>query len=197
MGSAPVEPKVRGVRRLPSAWMTVWLTLVWVLLWGEFSWGNVVNGVLLAFFVSYTMPLPRVASRTTLRPLAAARLVFSFLWDTLRGAISVAIVVFRRAPPQSAIIKVQLRSHSDTVLATTSGMVTLVPGSVVIEAHRLTGVVYLHVFDVYGDDPGLRIEEMRRTVLRQEERIMRAFSVTEDLIEAGYQPGWRMSGRHE
>ena len=196
MAKTAAEPEIRGVRRLPSAWMTVWLTLVWVLLWGEFTWGNVVNGVLIALFVSYVMPLPRVASRTTVRPLAVAHLVLCFLWDTLMGAISVAIVVFRKDPPEAAIIRVQLRSASDTVLATTAGMVTLVPGSVVVEAHRLTGAIYLHVFDVHGSDPEGEIEAMRRTVLTPEERIMRAVSVTEDLIEAGYQPGWRMSGSH-
>lgn len=194
--TAKQHPHARAKNRLPSLWMTAWLTLVWILLWGEFTLGNLVNGVLLALFVNLVMPLPRVVSNATFRPLAALRVGLLFLWDALMGALTVAAVVLRKAPPESAVMKVQLRSHSDTVMATTAGMVTLVPGSVVVEAHRLTGVVYLHVFDVRGKDPAARLETMRRTVLRQEERIMRAFSPKADLIDAGYTPGWRMSGEH-
>lgn len=189
-------PRLSVRQRLPSVWMTAWLTLVWILLWGEFTWGNFVNGVILAVVVSFVMPLPRVASHSVFRPLAVARLAVRFVWDAVLGAVSVAAVVLRKTPPQSAVMKVQLRSHSDTIMATTSGMVTLVPGSVVVEAHRLTGVIYLHVFDVHGDDPAARLEKMRRTVLAQEERLMRAFSTKQELIEAGYEPGFRMSGEH-
>lgn len=184
----------RIARRMPSVFTIGWLTLVWILLWGDFSWGNLVNGILLALFVNVVTPLPRVVTKGAFRPLAVIRLMVCFLWDMLMGALTVAVVALRAAPPEAAVIKVQLRSPSDTVLATTSGMVTLVPGSVVVEAHRLTGVIYLHVFDVRGADPSERLEKVRRTVLTQEERIMRAFSPKEDLQAAGYTPGWRMSG---
>ena len=57
--------------RIPSPTAIVWLTAVWVFLWGDLSWGNVVNGVLLAFCVHVAFPMPTVARRApVVRPLA-------------------------------------------------------------------------------------------------------------------------------
>ena len=42
----------------------------------------------------------------------------------------------------------QLRSQSDLFLTVTAQLCSLVPGSIVVEAHRLSGLLYIHVFDV-------------------------------------------------
>ena len=131
-----------GIReRMPSLDMVVWLTAVWVLLWGDISWGNVVNGIILAVLVSTVLPLPRVTGLGSYRPLAIGVLVGRFLVDLVHGAIDVSRVALRRTPPRSAVIRVQLRSHSDIVLVTTAGLTSLIPGSVVIEAMRTTTVL--------------------------------------------------------
>ena len=179
--------------RMPSLTAIVWLTAVWVFLWGDFSWGNVANGVLLAFLVHLAFPMPRVARKApVVRPLAVVVLVARFLADVVVSSVMVVIVALRPRPPQAAVIKVQLRSHNDMVLATVSGLTTLIPGSVVIEAHRLTGVIYLHIFDVPTGKPSAYLDRFRRTVLAQEERVMRAFSSDAELMDAGYVPGWRV-----
>jgi len=182
--------------RLPSAATLVWLTAVWVLLWGDLSWGNVVNGLLLGLFVTVLMPLPRVRGLGAFRPLAVAVLVGRFAIDVVGGALQVSRLALRRRPPHSAVVKVQLRSHSDAILAATGGLSSLIPGSVIVEAHRLTGVLYLHVLDIPEDDPEAGIAALRGRVLAQEERLMRAFSSAAELVDAGYRPGWRVgSGR--
>lgn len=178
--------------RVPSLSAVIWLTAVWVFLWGDLSWGNVVNGVLLACFVHIMFPMPTVARTVPgVRPLAVVILVARFLYDVVVSSVIVAKVALRKRPPQAAVIKVQLRSHNDMVLATVSGLTTLIPGSVVIEAHRLTGVIYIHVFDVPPRKPSAYLDGFRRTVLAQEERVMRAFSSDAELMDAGYIPGWR------
>ncbi|MGM0385859.1 MAG: Na+/H+ antiporter subunit E [Actinomycetota bacterium] len=179
-------------RRLPSAGLVAWLTVVWVLLWGDVSPANVVNGVILGLFVSILLPLPRVTGLGAFRPLAVAVLVGRFVVDAVRGALEVAAIAFRAAPPRSAVVKVPLRSHSDVILASTAGLTSLIPGSVVVEAHRLTGVLYLHVFDVAGENLEADVERVRHTVLAQEERLMRALSSDAELADAGYLPGWRV-----
>lgn len=179
-------------RRLPSAGLVAWLTVVWVLLWGDVTLANVVNGIILGTLVAVLLPLPRVTGLGAFRPLAAAVLVGRFAVDAVRGALEVAAVAFRAAPPRSAVVRVPLRSHSDVILASTAGLTSLIPGSVVVEAHRLTGVLYLHVFDVAGEDLEGAVERVRRTVLAQEERLMRALSSDAELADAGYRPGWRV-----
>jgi multicomponent Na+:H+ antiporter subunit E len=64
----------------------------------------------------------------------------------------------------------------------TGELCSLVPGSLVVEAHRLTGVLYLHVLDV-AQSGG--IEAARQSVLDQEERVLRAFASDAELARAG------------
>ena len=46
------------------------------------------------------------------------------------------------------MIGVQLRNESDFYLALTAELSTLVPGSVVVEALKNSGTLYIHVLDV-------------------------------------------------
>jgi multicomponent Na+:H+ antiporter subunit E len=173
-------------RRVAVQWPTlVWLTVVWVLLWGEVSVGNVLAGLIIGVVVSLAMPLPPVAAGGRLRPAACARLVGRFAVDVVVASFQVGVQAFRRRPPLSAVIGVRLRSSSDLYLTLTAELCSLVPGSVVVEAHRLTGTLYLHVLDVAGTDG---IEKARRRVLEQEERVLRAFASDAQLAAAGLGP---------
>ena len=64
----------------------------------------------------------------------------------------------------------------------TAELSSLVPGSLVVEAHRLTGKLYLHVLDVRQSGG---IEAARQSVLDQEERVLRAFASDDELEAAG------------
>ncbi|MDO5495963.1 MAG: Na+/H+ antiporter subunit E [bacterium] len=178
--------------RLPSLTSVFWLTVVWVFLWGDISLGNVVNGLILAFVVGVIFPLPKVGGLNRFRPLAFLVLAGRFVSDVVISGFKVALVALRPGTPRSAVIKVQLRSHSDFILATTAAMTTLIPGSVAINTHRLTGVIYLHVFDVPAKGGNAHLNRFRDTVLRQEERLLRAFATQAELADAGYKPGWRV-----
>jgi multicomponent Na+:H+ antiporter subunit E len=169
--------------RMRVRWRSlVWLTLVWVLLWGDLSVGNVLAGLVIAWVVSVVMPLPPVAAETRVRPLALARLVGRFMVDVVVASVQVGLQAFRPRPPLSAVIRVRLRSSSDLYLTLTAELCSLVPGSVVVEAHRLTSTLYLHVLDVTG--PG-GIDAARRRVLDQEERVLRALASDAELAAAG------------
>lgn len=182
---------MRFRERLPSLVMFVWLTMVWVFLWGEISLGNIVNGILIAFVVSVIFPLPNVGGLNRFRPLGFIVLAARFAFDVVSSGFRVAMVALRPGTPRSAVIRVQLRSHSDFILATTAAMTTLIPGSVAINTHRLTGVIYLHVFDIPAKGGDKYLDNFRTTVLRQEERLLRAFATQAELADAGYKPGWR------
>lgn len=174
--------------------MIIWLTLVWVLLWGEASVGNIVNGILLALLISYVTPLPRLATRYKVRPLAVVVLVARFLFDVATASISVAWLVVTFKQPRSAVVRIQTRSHNDLYLAATAGLTTLVPGSVAIEALKFSGLLYVHVLDVDPESPRRSLDEFRLAVLAQEERLLRAFASDDELLDAGYDLGWRCQG---
>jgi multicomponent Na+:H+ antiporter subunit E len=166
--------------------MLAWLTAVWVLLWGDITLANAVAGLGIALLVTTVLPLPRTPFDGRFRPWGLVRLMVKFAYDVVVASAQISWMALRGRKPHGAVIRVRLRSHSDTYLTATAGFTSLVPGSIVVEAHRVTGTLYIHVFDV-GLHGGL--DTAHRIVLEQEERILRAVASKEELIDAGYVPG--------
>lgn len=180
-------------RRRFSFGAMIWLTLVWVLLWGDLSIGNVLSGLVVGVVVGRLFPLPPVDMRGWIHPWGTLVLVSRFAYDLVHASIQVSAIALRRdAHPRGAVIRAQLRSHSDLYLTLTAELCSLVPGSIVVEAHRLTGTLYLHVLDV---EKAGGIEAARRSVLAQEERVLRALASDEELAEAGLSPRRGLLGR--
>ena len=170
------------VRRV-QWWSVVWLAAVWVALWGRVSVGNVVAGVLVGVAVTVAMPMTPMGFHGRVRPWGVVLLVARFTVDLVRGSLEVAVIALRLGyVPTGAVIGVQLRSHSDLYLTLTAELCSLVPGTVVVDARRLTGMLYLHVLDVKGPEG---IEAARAHVLDQEERVLRALASDDELAEAG------------
>lgn len=179
------EPRRRHFPR--ASWgMLLWLTLVWVLLWGDLTLANVIVGLVVALVVTAIAPLPPTPFRGRFRPWGVIRLVARFALDVVVASWQVSQMVITGGTPQGAVIRVRLRSHNDVYLTLVSAMTALVPGSVVVEAHRFTSTLYIHLFDV-GMQGGLA--NAHRTVLAQEERILRAFASDAELRAAGFAPG--------
>lgn len=151
----------------------LWLTGVWVALWGDLSVANVLSGAVLAVVVSLVFPLPPVRMRLRLRPLRLLVLVGRFVTDVVVASAQVAwkTVALRRAP-RNAIVEVKLRTPSDFVLSMVAEMVSLVPGSIVVEARRSTHTLFLHVLDAEDADG---VERMRRRTYALERRVVLAF----------------------
>lgn len=179
-----VDDRRRGPR---ASWgMIAWLTTVWVLLWGDITAGNVVAGLIVAVAVTAIAPLPRNPFDGRFRPRGLVLLVGRFVRDVLVASWQISWITLRRRQPHGAVIRVRLRSHSDTYLTATAGMTSLVPGSIVVEAHRHTGTLYIHIFDV---ELAGGLDAAHRTVLAQEERILRAVASSKQLEDAGFAPG--------
>lgn len=161
----------------------VWLTVVWVLLWGTFSVGTALAGLGIALLVAAVFRLPRLRVDGRVHPVALAYLLWRFLVDlVVASAQVVGLALDLRRRPRSAVIGVQLRSRNELYMTMTSEITCLVPGSVVVEAHRTTGMLYVHVLDL-GISGG--VETARRHVLDTEARVLRALASDAELAEAG------------
>lgn len=162
---------------------TVWLTVVWVLLWGTFSVGTTLAGLAIALVVSGVFRLPRLRVDGRAHAIALAYLLWRFLVDlVVASAQVVALALDLRRRPRSAVIGVQLRSRNELFMTLTSQITCLVPGSVVVEAHRTTGMLYVHVLDL-GISKG--VEAARTHVLDTEARVLRALASDAELADAG------------
>lgn len=163
-------------------WPMLWLTIFWMGLWGSWSPGTIALGVLVAAVVSYAFPLPPVHLGAKVRIFPLIWLIIHFLVDVLKASVLVSWVVIRRRPVRNAVIELDLTSDSDFVMTAVGAMISLVPGSIVVEARRSTHTLFLHVLDT--DNRG-EVEEFRRQAMAVEERFLRAF---EPVVEAERTP---------
>ena len=164
----------------------VWLTLVWVALWGDLSAANVLGGLVLAVGVCLVFPLPPLRMSLRVRPVHLAWLVIRFLADVVVASLEVSwkTLQFHRQP-RNAVIEVDLLTHSDFVLTVVAEMVSLVPGSLVVEARRSTHTLFLHVLDAQ-DMAG--VEKMRAQVFALERRVVLALGATTEHVEPPRNP---------
>lgn len=177
-GSTAARPARTSGLRLPTL---LWLTLVWVAMWGELSLFNVLAGFLVAVLVCLVFPLPSLRMHLHVRPLRLVWLVLYFVADVVKASIQVSWTTLQfRRQPLNAVIEVDLRTPSDFVLTLVAEMTSLVPGSLVVEARRSTHTLYLHVLDA-RDQAG--VDKMRRDVLALERRIVLAFGTETDHLE--------------
>lgn len=150
----------------------VWLVVLWMLLWAQFTLLAFLTGLIVAIFVTRVFRLPTVELSGRVNVWYAAVFVVQFLWAVLRGALSVTVQVFDfRRQPGAAIMAVPLRYADDLVMTHVAVVSSLVPGSLVVEADRDRRVLYLHVIGVRNADD---VEKQRQGVLRWEQRVVRA-----------------------
>lgn len=167
--------------------LLVWLVLVWNLLWGTWSWANLLGGIAVALGVTLLLPLPAVAGGARVRPLALLFFVGHFVADLVSSGALVAWQTIRpRGIDRSAILKVQLRTDSDLLLTILSESLTLVPGSMVIDLDREHRTISVHVLHV---DDEADVGRQRASVLAQEERVVRAFGSADEIAALDLAPG--------
>lgn len=153
--------------------MVVWLALVWCALWGSVSPKIVLSGVLVGVAVCLVFPLPRLRADGVVRPWPLLVLLGRFLGDVVVASVRVSVTTLRPGLPRNAIVEVDLTTSSDLVLTVVAELVSLVPGSVVVETRRSTHTLFLHVLD--APDPAA-VERARASALAQEQRVLRAFT---------------------
>jgi multicomponent Na+:H+ antiporter subunit E len=175
----------RRVRRRAAAgsWILqpvsiAWLVVVWLLLWGRVTPGLIASGLFVAGLCVVLFPLPPIAIEGRPRPLAVVRFLARFLWDVVRASVGVASLAFRReqeAP--TAVIGVRLVTRSDLMLTLVAEVLSLVPGSLVVEIDRTGPILYLHLIGVRD---AADVERERGNARATEARMIRAFGSPAD-----------------
>jgi multicomponent Na+:H+ antiporter subunit E len=147
---------------------------VWVLLWGNVAVANVVGGFLLSLLIIVVFRLPPLTVGVRVRPLRLLRLVVRFGYDVVRASLHVSWMAFRpQPPPRSSVVTTQLRTRNQLFQTIVGEMLSLVPGSLVVELDGEAGLLSLHVF---GVETAEQAEQHRRDVLELESRVLRALA---------------------
>ena len=172
-----IEPAATRLRhQVPLA---AWLVLVWILLWGTWSWANLISGVLVAVAVLTLLPLPHVVGGTRVRPVPLLVFLGHFVFDLFSSGAEVAWQAVRPGGVRrTAIVRVQLRADSDLLLTMIAEATSLVPGSLVLDLDREQRLMTLHLLPVRDRED---VERKKAHVLVVERRLVRAFGSAADL----------------
>lgn len=159
--------------------LLVGLVGLWMLLWGEITWLSLLSGIVIAVLVTRVFYLPPVQLSGRFNVFWALVLVLRFAGQVVASSVSVAALAFRPGKlPPNAIIEVPLRTHSDFVTSIVAIIVSLVPGTLVLEIDRHRALLFLHVLAA-GDAEG--VEKARRSALATEASVVRAIGSRADL----------------
>ena len=172
-----VEPAATRLRYQGP--LIAWLVLVWMLLWGTFSWANLLSGLVVALVLLALLPLPHVVGGARVRPLPLLVFLGHFLSDLVVSGAEVAWQTLRPGGVRStAIVQVQLRVDSDLLLTMVAEATSLVPGSLVLDLDREHRVITLHLLPARDLAD---VERKKAHVLVVEGRLARAFGSADDI----------------
>ena len=138
---------MKGLRA--SVPLVLWLTAVWVGLWGSVTPANVLGGLAIAVLVVAGLPLTLVPDRAVVSPPGLLRFLAFFALDLVRASLQVARQVLSpRMELRSAVVAIPARSASDHLLTLLANAISLTPGTLTLEVDRARSTLYVHVLDV-------------------------------------------------
>lgn len=167
--------------------LVLWLTAVWVGLWGSITAANVLGGLAVAGVLVRLLPLSPVPGQAVVRPAALLRFVLRFLWDLLVSSVQVAVLAVRpRLQLRQAVVAVPVPGASDTLLTLLADAISLTPGTLTVDVDRSRSTLYVHALHI-GDEPDA-VERLRAALLRQARAAVAAIGSAEARASAGRSP---------
>lgn len=136
-----------------TAAMVVWLTLVWVGLWGSVTAANVLGGLAVAVVLLGLLRLEPADARAVVAPVALLRFVVRFFADLVVSSWQVVRLVLRpRTDLRQGVVAVRVPDASDLLLTLLADAISLTPGTLTIDVDRGTSTLYVHSIDT-GEGP--------------------------------------------
>lgn len=149
----------------------VWLTALWVALWGQMTTGNVLGGMLAGGALLLAFPVrDNLPGRMHFRPVHVLRLLCVLAWQVLVANLVVTREILTPGSKEvnEGIVAVPVTDASPVVLSVLVGMLSLTPGTLIVELRREPNVLYVHVFHLHS------VEAVRLDVMRNERVVLRA-----------------------
>ncbi|PPK93412.1 multicomponent Na+:H+ antiporter subunit E [Kineococcus xinjiangensis] len=187
-GAAPGRRAGAWRRNLPRL---AWLLVVWLALWGDVSWANVLSGLLVGAFVLHVSPPVEHGPFRWPAPLPTLTYALRFVRDLVVATAEVARqVLWPVSRLRPAVVEVPLRCRDRALLSLVSNSITLTPGTLTLEVDEAGPRIWVHVLHL--EDRSGAAEDVVRHARSLEEHGARALRI--DLAQAGGRPG---AGRAE
>ncbi|WP_244516922.1 Na+/H+ antiporter subunit E [Arthrobacter alpinus] len=168
--------KLNFLQKLP---LLIWLVVVWGALWQDFSAGNLLFGALIAIAVFQMFYLPPIELSGRFNVLRAATLALWFLKEVTVASFQVLFWSVVKGPKiRNAVIAVPLRSPSDLLMTAVGHVLSLIPGSLVVEVDRGCATLYVHAMNAPTPES---VDKVRRGIQDIEARLIQVMGTKEEL----------------
>lgn len=136
------------LRRYPPS-LFAWLVFVWLMLWGAFDLRIVVFGLIVSAAVLVLFPLPPITSPFYVRPIRLLRLTGFLAMDIVRSSVQVGLDAARHGrQARAAVVAVPVLSDVDHVIFAAANVLSLGPGTFVMQIDRTGRIFYVYVLGV-------------------------------------------------
>lgn len=183
-GGKQNEPTGGEARRRRLRWRFQWrsiglMALVWLVLSREVSLQTIVGGLLTGWLVTVVFPLPPIRYYGHIHLWGITKMLAALVRDLTVAAVKLTVVALSPRPRiQPGIVRVDLRSHSDLFQVMVASLVSIVPGTLVLEVRRTRRLLYLHVFNL---PDAAAVVATRNEALAVEQRVLHAFGSAREL----------------
>lgn len=164
------------MKRLP---LLVWLVLVWGALWQDFSAGNLIFGALIALAVAQAFYLPPIELSGRFNWLRGLLFMLWFIQQVMIASFQVLYWAVVKGPRiRNAVIAVPLRSPSDLLMTAVGHVLSLIPGSLVVEVDRGSATLYVHAMNAPTPESVVKV---RQGIQDIEARLIQVMGTKEEL----------------
>ncbi len=148
------------------------LALTWAAMTGDVTEGSILTGFVLGYVILYFLQDLLGLSLKTLKILPLAKLAGFFLWDLTAASLRVAHdVVTPKHRMRPGVIAFPLEAKTDVEITLLAGLISLTPGTLVLDVSPDRGRLYIHV--MYLDDPDALRREIKEGLERRLLEVMR------------------------
>ncbi|MDF1487327.1 Na+/H+ antiporter subunit E [Tessaracoccus caeni] len=181
LGAEPSR-RIKVRRRLRARPMSMIVSgIIWCCLWASLSPAVFLGGAALGWLVTVIFPLPPIFWTGRFSPLNFLVLLGHLLADLAVSSFRVLLMVLpKKIDLRAGIVRVDLHSDNDLYQVQVATLISLVPGTVVVEVVRKKRRLYLHVIGMDPHDPTGVVQAMTTGV---ERRVMRTFASKTELAE--------------
>ena len=157
---------------IPHPFLTLLMTVVWMLLQNDLSWGMAVFGLILGVVIPRATAIWWPDRPVGFRAGRMVAYVILVLWDIVVANFQVAWIVLTRpnAKLRPAWVTVPLDLRQPEAITVLAGTITLTPGTVSADMSNTGRCLLVHVLDT--DDPDAIRDEIKT---RYEARLKEIF----------------------
>ncbi len=140
--------------------LNVMLTLIWVALTGAFTYINMLIGFVISYFILWIISRNSEDRRYFTIVFKIIGFFFFFLWEMLKANWQVAYeVMTSHLHMKPGIVKIELEAKTDLEITLLSNLISLTPGTLVIDVSDDRKVMYVH--GMYLEDKAKFIESIK------------------------------------